>query len=45
MSEEELVARTPSPATVSTLLEDLRALGIREGETLLVHSSLSAIGW
>ena len=45
MSEEELVARTPSPATVSTLLEDLRALGIREGETLMVHSSLSAIGW
>jgi aminoglycoside 3-N-acetyltransferase len=45
MSEEELVARTPSPATLSTLLEDLRALGIREGETLLVHSSLNAIGW
>jgi aminoglycoside 3-N-acetyltransferase len=45
MSEEELVARTPSPASVSTLLEDLRALGIREGETVMVHSSLSAIGW
>jgi len=45
MSEEELVARTPSPATVSTLLEDLRALGLRDGETLMVHSSLSAIGW
>jgi aminoglycoside 3-N-acetyltransferase len=45
MSEEELVARSPLPATLSTLLKDLRALGIREGETLLVHSSLSSIGW
>ena len=45
MSEEELVARTPSPASVSTLLEDLRALGIRVGETVIIHSSLSAIGW
>jgi aminoglycoside 3-N-acetyltransferase len=45
MSEEELVARSPLPATLSTLSKDLRALGIREGETLLVHSSLSSIGW
>lgn len=45
MSEEELVARTPKPATVSTLSKDLKGLGIREGATLLVHSSLSAIGW
>ena len=45
MSEGELVARTPLPATISTLSKDLRALGIREGGTLLVHSSLSAIGW
>ena len=45
MSEGELVARTPLPATISTLSKDLRALGVREGGILLVHSSLSAIGW
>ena len=45
MSEEELIARTPEPATVSSLTRDLGALGVREGSTMLVHSSLSAIGW
>jgi aminoglycoside 3-N-acetyltransferase len=45
MSEEELIARTPEPATVSSLTLELRDLGILEGTTLLVHSSLRAIGW
>ena len=45
MSEEELVARTPEPATVTSLTRNLEALGIRDGAILLVHSSLSAIGW
>jgi aminoglycoside 3-N-acetyltransferase len=45
MSEQDTIARAPSPRTRTTLTEDLRALGIRAGATLLVHSSLSAIGW
>ncbi len=45
MSEEELIERTPEPATISSLSKDLKGLGIREGETLLVHSSPRAIGW
>jgi len=33
------------PATIRTLEEGFRALGVRPGMTLLVHSSLSSIGW
>ena len=40
-----MIRATPAPGTMSTLLRDLRALGIREGDVLIVHSSLSRIGW
>ncbi|MDQ4124626.1 MAG: AAC(3) family N-acetyltransferase [Actinomycetota bacterium] len=45
MSEHEVVAATARPATVSSLVRDLHALGVAEGMTLFVHSSLSSLGW
>lgn len=37
--------RSPEPVTVDSLSLDLRDLGIESGETVLVHASLSALGW
>lgn len=46
MSEGDVIARTgASPATVASLTDDLEKLGVRPGSLLLVHSSLSALGW
>ena len=46
MSEGDVVRKTSGgPATVGSLSRDLRALGVTPGMTLLVHSSLSALGW
>jgi aminoglycoside 3-N-acetyltransferase len=45
MSEQAIVLRTPHPRTRKELANDLRALGVQPGMTLLVHSSLSSIGW
>lgn len=46
MPEElEIIAATHTPATVKSLARDLIALGVQPGVTLLVHSSLSALGY
>ncbi|MBU1174787.1 MAG: AAC(3) family N-acetyltransferase [Alphaproteobacteria bacterium] len=45
MSEAEVIAATPAPRTRQSLGADLGAAGLAAGMTVLVHASLSAIGW
>ncbi len=45
MSLHEVVEGTATPGTRASLGADLRALGIEDGDLVLVHSSLSALGW
>ena len=44
--QSDIIARTgDTPITASRLTDDLRRLGVRSGTTVLMHSSLSALGW
>jgi aminoglycoside 3-N-acetyltransferase len=45
MSETAVVQKSPHPFTKYLLMKDLQALGVQAGVTLLVHSSLSKIGF
>jgi aminoglycoside 3-N-acetyltransferase len=45
MSERDTIDPANSPVTVHSLVADLRALGVEQGMTVLVHSSLSRLGW
>jgi len=45
MELKDLIAATDFPATRESLCGDFRKMGIQEGDILLVHSSLSRLGW
>lgn len=44
-TEQEAIARCTEPRTRETLAHDLRELGMVAGMTVLVHASLSSLGW
>ena len=46
MTEVDAIQRcTDGPVTFDSLCADLRALGVESGMTMIVHSSLTALGW
>lgn len=45
MPEKDFYARSAAPLTVTSLTEQLRACGLAEGQTVLVHMAMSKLGW
>lgn len=45
MQEKRVIAHSANPVTVDSLTADLRRLELGTGATVLVHSSLSSLGW
>ena len=45
MPENTVIDKTPAPITRQSIIQDLLRLGVRPGMTIIVHSSLSALGW
>ncbi len=45
MPEQDIIERSKSPLTVTSLAENLRSCGLAEGQTILVHLAMSKLGW
>lgn len=45
MPEDTTIASTKLPLTVDSLAEQLAGCGLQAGQTVLVHSSMSKLGW
>jgi len=45
VTEQDAIALCAEPRTRESIAHDLRELGVTAGMTILVHSSLSALGW
>jgi len=45
MTEHDIVAGSTAPTTVESLAAELRELGVRAGDVVIAHASLSALGW
>jgi aminoglycoside 3-N-acetyltransferase len=45
MSEKDVIKNSSRPWTINTLTDDLKNIGVKKGMTVLVHSSMSSIGW
>jgi len=45
VSELEAIKKSDLPCTREKITIDLRSLGLKEGDVVVVHSSLSSLGW
>ena len=45
MNEKKVVESTKNMNTIDSIYKDLLRLGVKNGDILLVHSSLSSLGW
>ncbi len=45
MPEQTTIEKTPAPITKKSLISDFKTIGLHAGITVLVHSSMSKIGW
>ena len=45
MSKDKRIKQLAVPAAIEALSKDLQALGLRAGHTVLLHSSLSSLGY
>ncbi|MCL6605398.1 MAG: AAC(3) family N-acetyltransferase [Paenibacillus sp.] len=45
MKEKEIIDHTTMPITVKRMVLDIHKLGVQEGDCIIVHSSLSKLGW
>ncbi|MGD6802373.1 aminoglycoside N(3)-acetyltransferase [Rossellomorea vietnamensis] len=45
MNEKEAIQQLEKPNTTASLVRDFRNMGIEKGMVLIVHSSLSSLGW
>ncbi len=45
MTEQDAIAAVSAPVTVDSMVRDLRALGVRRGDTVIAHCAMSRFGW
>ncbi|MFP4016157.1 MAG: aminoglycoside N(3)-acetyltransferase [Halanaerobiales bacterium] len=45
MSEAKIISNSKYPVTKKSIIRDLKEGGVRAGSTVIVHSSLSSLGW
>ena len=43
--EHNVIKKTSTPNTIDSLKDDFTALGVKQGDIILMHSSLSQLGW
>lgn len=45
MTEKSIISKVKQPNTIESIANDLKNIGLESGMTVIVHSSLSSLGW